>query len=104
MTRTRNRALVYVRRSTDKQAISLPAQIEWAVAAARQHDVVLDAGAADLQHMQALRLHSYKGIRLDDGITGADMTRPGFLAVNKDAGELPSFLKDLRPLSTQLRA
>jgi hypothetical protein len=30
-------------------------------------------------------LHSYKAIRLDDGITGGDMTRPGFLAGREDA-------------------
>jgi len=35
--------------------------------------------------MQTLHLRSYKDIRLDDGITGADLTRPGFLAVSKDA-------------------
>ena len=40
---------------------------------------------ADLAHMQSLRLHSYKDLRLDDGITGADLTRPGFLAVSADA-------------------
>ncbi len=84
MTRRKNRALVYVRRSTDKQAISLPAQVEWAVAAALKHEVALDASVADLELMQANALHSYKAIRLDDGVTGADLTRPGFLAVNRD--------------------
>ena len=84
MPRSKNQALVYVRRSTEKQEISLPAQIEWAVAAARQQDVALDAAVADLEFMQAKRLHRYKAIRLDDGITGADMNRPGFLAVNRD--------------------
>jgi recombinase/resolvase-like protein len=85
MTRRKDRGLVYIRRSTDRQAISLPAQIEWALGAARQQDVVLDASVADLEHMQALGLHTYKAIRMDDGVTGADMTRPGFLAVNRDA-------------------
>ena len=39
----------------------------------------------DLHHMLSRRLHSHKAIRLDDGITGGDMTRPGFLAVSRDA-------------------
>ncbi|HEY7308435.1 MAG TPA: recombinase family protein [Gemmataceae bacterium] len=85
MARAKNRGLTYARRSTDKQEISLPSQIEWAVTAARDHGVILDAAVADLTHMQAQRLHSHKDIRLDDGISGSDLTRPGFLAVSHDA-------------------
>src|ERR1700676_1832145 len=85
MTRSKNRGLVYIRRSTDKQAISLPQQLEWAIDAARQHGVALDACLADLAIMQAQHLHTFKDIRLDDGITGLDLNRPGFLAVNHDA-------------------
>src|SRR5262249_897750 len=54
MIRPKDRGLDYLRRSTDKQEISLPKQLEWAVAAARQHGVALDAAVADLAHMQAL--------------------------------------------------
>ena len=43
MARAKNRALLYARRSTDKQEISLPSQVEWAVAAARKYDVALDS-------------------------------------------------------------
>jgi hypothetical protein len=82
MNRKKNRGLVYLRRSTDKQEISLAKQLEWAIARARQQDVVLDATMADLEHMQARRLHSYKDLRLDDGISGSDLSRPGFLAFN----------------------
>src|SRR5262245_41382273 len=85
MSRSKNRGLVYARRSTDKQAISLPCQLEWAMAAAHQHGVALNASVNDLEHMQSRGLHSYKAIRLDDGITGADLKRPGFLAVISDA-------------------
>jgi len=85
MARAKNRGLVYLRRSTDKQEISLPFQLEWAIATARHHGVTLDATVADLEHMQALGLRCYKDIRLDDGITGADLTRAGFLAVNQNA-------------------
>ncbi len=85
MARSKNRGLVYLRRSTEKQEISLPKQLEWAIVAAKQHGVILDAALADLVHMQAHRLHSHKSIRLDDGISGSDLTRPGFLALNRDA-------------------
>lgn len=85
MIRSKNRGLLYARRSTDKQEISLPSQVEWAIAAAAKHGVTLDASVADLEHMQANRLSSFKALRIDDGITGADLNRPGFLAVNQDA-------------------
>ena len=45
MARTKNRGLLYARRSTDKQEISLPSQVEWAIAAADRHGVALDAVA-----------------------------------------------------------
>jgi hypothetical protein len=85
MARTPDQALTYLRRSTEKQEISLPNQLEWANATARKYGVTLDASSADLAHMQTSRLHSFKAIRLDDGISGADLTRPGFLAFNRDA-------------------
>jgi hypothetical protein len=90
MMRAKNRGLDYLRRSTDKQEISLTKQLEWAITAARQHGVALDAEVADLVHMQARRLCSFKAVRLDDGITGSDLTRPGFLALNRDALADPS--------------
>src|SRR5262245_57547069 len=85
MTRKKNRGLVYLRRSTDKQEISLTKQLEWVIAAAKQHGVILDAAVSDLAHIRERRLHAYKDIRVDDGITGSDLTRPGFLALNRDA-------------------
>jgi hypothetical protein len=84
MARPKNLGLSYHRRSTGKQEISLPSQVEWAVEAARQHGVPLDASLADLAHMQARGMHRYKAIRLDDGITGADLNRPGFRALIDD--------------------
>ena len=45
MTRAKDQGLTYLRRSTDKQEISLPAQLEWATGAARHdgdgHDALL---------------------------------------------------------------
>jgi hypothetical protein len=35
--------------------------------------------------MKAQRLTSYKDIRLDDSVTGADLDRPGFRSLNQDA-------------------
>jgi DNA invertase Pin-like site-specific DNA recombinase len=83
--RVKGLALTYLRRSTNRQVISLESQLGWALAEAERHSVALDASLADLTHMQANRLHSSKGLRLDDGITGADLTRPGFLAAINDA-------------------
>src|SRR5438067_1570056 len=85
MIRPKNLGLDYLRRSTEKQEISLPRQLDFAITAARQHGVAFDATAADLAHMQAARLHTFKALRLDDGLTGSDLSRPGFLALNRDA-------------------
>src|SRR5262249_12404437 len=65
-------------------------QLEWAISKAQQERVLLDAATSDLQHMQARHLHSYKGLRLDDGITGSDLSRPGLVAFNADALNDPS--------------
>lgn len=88
--RKKNRALAYLRRSTDRQEISLPTQLEWAMAEAARHSVSLDASPADLDYMQATRRSSYKGLRIDDGISGADLTRPGFLGLMDDSRSDPS--------------
>ena len=85
MAREKNRGLMYLRRSTEKQEISLPSQLDWALGMAQKHGVEVDAEPGDLAVMQARGLHSYKAIRLDDGISGSDLTRPGFLAVIADA-------------------
>jgi len=82
--RNKGRGLVYLRRSTGKQESSLKTQLEWALAEASKRNVALDACPADEEHMRTNRLSSYKDIRLDDGITGADMNRPGFLALIRD--------------------
>jgi len=83
--RKKHRGLIYIRRSTSRQELSLPAQLEWALKEAAKLGVVVDASLADLQFMQEKGLVSYKSIRLDDGRTGADMERPGFMALQKDA-------------------
>jgi hypothetical protein len=82
--RSKNRGLVFLRRSSGKQESSLQAQLEWAIGEAARHEVRLDASLDDLAYMQAHGLHSYKDIRLDDAITGADLDRPGFVALQAD--------------------
>ena len=92
MARNKKHGLVYVRRSTDKQEISLPSQLDWARAAAAQHGVLLDAAPADLAYMQSSRLYRHKAIRLDDGISGSDLSRPGFQAVMPQCANRPDHL------------
>ena len=84
-TRSKGKALAYLRRSTSRQEVSLTTQLEWACQQAALHAVRLDASPADLEQMQATRVTSLKGLRIDDGRTGADMARPGFLALIQDA-------------------
>ncbi|MFM7149796.1 MAG: recombinase family protein, partial [Gemmataceae bacterium] len=85
MSRSKQLGLVYLRRSTEKQEISLTSQLEWALTAAARLEVPLDASLEDLKYMQAKGLSCHKAIYLDDGISGSDLTRPGFLKVNEDA-------------------
>ena len=88
--RSKGRALAYLRRSTDRQEISLSAQLDWARGQAAVHGVELDASPADLAHLRDKGFSSYKGLRVDDGISGADMNRPGFLALIGDAQRDPT--------------
>lgn len=82
--RPTNRGLVLLRRSGDRQETSLDKQLTWAVGSAAREGVVLDAAVADISHMQARGLHTYKGIRLDDAIPGDELERPGLSALIKD--------------------
>ncbi len=82
--------LIYLRRSGKRQETSLDTQLEWAIREAKRLGVRIDAAPADLQHMLDESLHSHKSLRLDNGITGSDPTRPGFAALNHDAVADPS--------------
>jgi DNA invertase Pin-like site-specific DNA recombinase len=88
--RKKNRGLAYLRRSTDRQEISFPTQLDWAHTEAERHSVNLEASQADLDFMLGTRQCSYKDLRVDDGISGADPTRPGFLALIEDARSISS--------------
>jgi hypothetical protein len=65
-----------LRRSSAKQESSLEMQLEYVIAAARQHGLRLRATPADLAHMQAKRLTEYKDIFLDDAVSGTRTKRP----------------------------
>tara|TARA_R110001592_G_scaffold54352_1_gene166294 strand:- start:2051 stop:4084 length:2034 start_codon:yes stop_codon:yes gene_type:complete len=83
--RCKNRGLIYLRKSSAPQETSLEKQLTWALDATAQEGVAVDACLADMLHMQAHGLHSYKSIRLDDAITGSDLRRPGLVALVEDA-------------------
>ncbi len=75
-----NEGLAYLRRSTGKQEASVHNQLIWAIEEARRYGVRLDATPQDLDYMLAHGLSQYKELFLDDGITGSDLERPGFVA------------------------
>lgn len=71
----------YLRRSSAKQESSLEMQLEYVIAAAKQHGVRLRASLSDLKHMLAKRLIQYKDIFLDDAVSGTRTKRPAFDAM-----------------------
>ena len=73
VTREKNRGLLYMRRSGDRQETSLQTQLEWGKREANKSGVCLDADVVDLEHAQREGLSSYKDIRLDDAISGNDL-------------------------------
>lgn len=83
--RTKNRGLIFLRRSSGRQESSLQVQLEWALRAAAAEGVRIEASLADLEHMQRKGLHSYKDVRLDDAISGADLERAGLGSLKADA-------------------
>jgi DNA invertase Pin-like site-specific DNA recombinase len=83
--RPRNRGLVYLRRSDPKQGLSLPTQLNWAIDEAQRLGVPLEGDLNDLEYMQANHLVALKSLRLDDAVTGGDLSRPGFRALIDEA-------------------
>ena len=88
-----NESLIYLRRSYSRNELSLAAQLEWAIAEAGRRKLPIDASQADLAYMVQDRISSYKSLRIDDGISGADMGRPGFQAVLRDIRSNPKILQ-----------
>ena len=93
--RPKNRGLVLLRRSGDRQETSLEKQVTWAMGKAQSIGVSLDASVADVQAMQSQRLSSHKGIRLDDAVPGDELDRPG-LSAAEDASACSAFLPKAR--------
>ena len=87
--RTKNKGLAALRRSSRKQETSLETQLDWAIVQAKHRGIILDATQQDLVSMRLRKLHSYKAIRLDDSVTGADLNRPGLTSLIEDAHSNP---------------
>ena len=79
--RIKQEGRVYLRRSSSGQESSLATQLQWAIDKAKGRGVPLAATLADLEHMQRHRLASYRGIYLDDAVSGGRTKRPGFDAM-----------------------
>lgn len=82
--RAKSRGLIYLRRSGDRQESSLQCQFEWALKAAQDQGVHVDASLDDLKKMQAEGLCRHKSIRLDDAVSGSELQRPGLDVLQKD--------------------
>jgi DNA invertase Pin-like site-specific DNA recombinase len=89
MKRKKGQGLIYLRRSGDRQETSLQKQLDWALVAARDQNVQIDAATEDVTRMQERGLHAHKSLRLDNAITGADLTRPGLQQLIQDVQEYP---------------
>ena len=83
--RTRDQGLAYLRRSTSKQETGIHEQLNWAIAEAGKLEVGLQGTPADLNEMVQRGLCQHKAIFLDDGVTGSDLNRPGFVAFCREA-------------------
>jgi len=98
--RAKNKCICYLRRSTGKQETSLIQQLEWCIAAAKTHEVEMDACKEDLEFMAANNIWSYKSIYYDSGISGSNMKRQGFLAFfnegmsNRDVSHMAFYKRD----------
>jgi len=94
--RAKSRGLIYLRRSGDRQESSLQSQVEWALKAAEDHGVHVDASLDDLKKMQAEGLCCHKSIRLDDAVSGSEMRRPGLDAPPAGCDHQPHHLARVR--------
>ena len=82
--RTKNEAPFYLRRSNSRNELSLGRQLEWGAMEADKLQLHYEASQADLDYMIRNRVSSHKSLRIDDGISGAELDRPGFQAVLHD--------------------
>src|SRR5271155_1694514 len=83
--RLKRRALTYLRRSSSRQELGIGNQLEWAIAEAAKLGVSLDAELDDVDRMKREGLKEFKGIFLDDGVTGANLQREAFTLFRETA-------------------
>jgi hypothetical protein len=83
--RRRGKGYAYLRRSTSRQELGIHNQLEWAIGEAAKRSVDFDATLDDLDHMEKLGLKRFKGIFLDDGVSGADLDREAFTLFRRSA-------------------
>ena len=84
-TKLQSRAIAYLRCSTSDQDESLPSQLEWAIRRAEELGVAFAPSLRALEGGLAEGIHEVGDLYFDSAVTGADMTRPGFLAFNERA-------------------
>ena len=82
--RKKENGIIYLRRSSSRQELSLDAQLIWALGKVKTEGLQVDATLEDLKYMRRHKLASYKSIRLDDAVTGGDLNRPGIQSVTAD--------------------
>lgn len=80
LVRPKNVGICYLRRSTNKQEVSLVVQLKWCMEEAERQGVKLDATLEDIDYIVSNKLNCYKGIYLDAGVSGSNLNRPGIIA------------------------
>ena len=83
--RKKNRAIAYLRRSSGRQEASLETQLDWALRTAEKYEISLHGSHDALAQMLAAGQCESGDIFVDDGITGADLSRPGLTRLRQSA-------------------
>lgn len=86
----KRRGIAYVRCSTAQQDESLPSQLDWVIRRAAELDVAFSPTQRSLAEALSDAANEIGDLYLDPAVTGADMSRPGFLAFHKRAVSDPS--------------
>ncbi len=88
--RTKNRAIMYARRSSEKQENSLEMQVGWAEAKAKADGFMPKFNEDLLKRAQSDGVSVIDDLYIDDAVSGSDRQRPGLLAFMQRAFSDPS--------------